>query len=320
MAQLDKLLSVMIQKSAEALYLDEDQPSMLKLEGNDTPVTKPLNGPQVVGLLKRIGADSLLPGGGGADIGPIMQRGVPGMSHVTDGDYFWYHHTDADTVVRALALLDRLSQGGQDNLFYYERIAAEAVFAGQHRATFLYQPLTIETAGGAREWTLNWAYQVDPLSRRLLHADFYRIAMDKLLVVKVPVTVKGEAKGIKQQGGLLDIVHREVEVECLPSDIPEHIEIDINAMHIGDIITLGSLAQANLHIYGDPDTAVVSVTHSRGAQETPASRLRPARDRGCARIRPPVRAARAPAPERPAPGRLGKTRGQGAAPGGEAGG
>ncbi len=54
MAQLDKLLSVMIQKSAEALYLDEDQPSTLKLEGNDAPVTKPLNGPQVVGLLKEI--------------------------------------------------------------------------------------------------------------------------------------------------------------------------------------------------------------------------------------------------------------------------
>jgi len=54
MAQLDKLLSVMIQKSAEALYLDEDQPSTLKLEGNDTPVTKPLNGAQVVGLLKEI--------------------------------------------------------------------------------------------------------------------------------------------------------------------------------------------------------------------------------------------------------------------------
>jgi len=57
-------------------------------------------------------------------------------------------------------------------------------------------------------------YQVDPLSRRLLHADFYRIAMDKTLVVKVPVTVKGEAKASSSRAALLDIVHREVEIEC----------------------------------------------------------------------------------------------------------
>lgn len=53
---------------------------------------------QVVRLLARVGGDSLLAGGGGADIGPIMQRGVPGMSHNTDGDYFWFHHSNADTV------------------------------------------------------------------------------------------------------------------------------------------------------------------------------------------------------------------------------
>ena len=85
-------------------------------------------------------------------------------------------------------------------------------------------------------------YQVDPLTRRLLHVDFYRIAMDKMLVVKVPVTVKGEAKGIKQQGGLLDIVHREIEVECLPADIPESIEIDVTELMLGQAIRLRDVA------------------------------------------------------------------------------
>ena len=51
--------------------------------------------------------------------------------------------------------------------------------------------------------------------------------MDKMLTVTVPVTVKGEPKGVKQQGGLLDIVHHEVDIECLPADIPEHIELDV---------------------------------------------------------------------------------------------
>ncbi len=92
--------------------------------------------------------------------------------------------------------------------------------------------------GGEDVKVLMREYQVDPLSRRLLHVDFYRIAMDKMLVVKVPVTVKGEAKGIKQQGGLLDIVHREIEVECLPADIPEHIEVDVTELMLGQAIRL----------------------------------------------------------------------------------
>jgi large subunit ribosomal protein L25 len=96
--------------------------------------------------------------------------------------------------------------------------------------------------GGEEVKVLMREYQVDPLSRRLLHADFYRIAMDKTLVVKVPVTVKGEAKGIKQQGGLLDIVHREVEIECLPSDIPEHIEVDVSELMLGQAVRLREVA------------------------------------------------------------------------------
>ncbi len=73
-------------------------------------------------------------------------------------------------------------------------------------------------------------YQLDPIDHQLLHADFYAIAMDKVITVTVPVVIKGEPKGVKQQGGIVDFVSREIEVECLPADIPEHIDIDISEL------------------------------------------------------------------------------------------
>jgi large subunit ribosomal protein L25 len=73
-------------------------------------------------------------------------------------------------------------------------------------------------------------FQLDPIDHKLLHADFYAIAMDKLLTVTVPVVIKGEPKGVKQQGGIVDFVSREIEVECLPADIPQHIDIDVTEL------------------------------------------------------------------------------------------
>jgi large subunit ribosomal protein L25 len=115
-------------------------------------------------------------------------------------------------------------------------------------------------------------YQVDPLTRRLLHVDFYRIAMDKLLVVKVPVTVKGEAKGIKQQGGLLDIVHREIEVECLPANIPEAIELDVTELMLGQAIRLRDVATSpTWRPVTDGDVMLVHIVAPRAAVEPAAA-------------------------------------------------
>jgi large subunit ribosomal protein L25 len=126
--------------------------------------------------------------------------------------------------------------------------------------------------GGEEVKVLMREYQVDPLSRRLLHADFYRIAMDKMLVVKVPVTVKGEAKGIKQQGGLLDIVHREVEVECLPSDIPEHIEVDVSELMLGQAVRLREVAtDPKWKPVTDPEVMLVHIIAPRTAAEPVAA-------------------------------------------------
>ncbi len=84
-------------------------------------------------------------------------------------------------------------------------------------------------------------YQVDPVTQKPLHVDFYRIAMDKLLRVTVPVLLKGEPKGVKAQGGVLDFVNRDIEVECLPADIPEHIDIDVSELLLNQGIRVRDL-------------------------------------------------------------------------------
>jgi large subunit ribosomal protein L25 len=90
--------------------------------------------------------------------------------------------------------------------------------------------ISLKLAGSGDTRVLIKEYQLDPVTHQLLHADFHRIAMDRLLQITVPVTVKGEAPGVKQQGGILEYVHRSIEVECLPADIPENVEINIGEL------------------------------------------------------------------------------------------
>jgi large subunit ribosomal protein L25 len=85
-------------------------------------------------------------------------------------------------------------------------------------------------------------YQLDPVTHRLLHADFYELAMDKAISVTVPIQLKGEARGVKQQGGLLDFVTREIQVQCLPADIPEHIAVDVTELMLNQAIRVRDLA------------------------------------------------------------------------------
>jgi large subunit ribosomal protein L25 len=90
--------------------------------------------------------------------------------------------------------------------------------------------ISLKLAGAGDTRVLVKEYQLDPVTHQLLHADFHRIAMDRVLQITVPVTVKGESPGVKQQGGILEYVHRSIEVECLPADIPENIEINIGEL------------------------------------------------------------------------------------------
>ena len=111
-------------------------------------------------------------------------------------------------------------------------------------------------------------YQVDPVHHQLLHADFYRVAMDKVLQVTVPVHLTGDAKGIKAQGGVVDFVHRDLEIECLPADIPEHVVVDVTELMVGqgvrvrDLVTDGKWTAVS-----DADMLIVHVVAPKAEVE-----------------------------------------------------
>ena len=88
-------------------------------------------------------------------------------------------------------------------------------------------------------------YQLDPITHALLHADFYQLAMDKAITVTVPIVLKGEPRGVKLQGGLLDFVTRDIQVLCLPTDIPEHIDVDVTELMLNQSIRVRDLAQSD---------------------------------------------------------------------------
>ncbi len=84
-------------------------------------------------------------------------------------------------------------------------------------------------------------YQVDPVKGRLLHADLLRLSMTTLTRVSVSVETIGEPPGVKSEGGILELQLREIEVECLPGDIPEHLRVDVSNLQIGDHVTVADL-------------------------------------------------------------------------------
>jgi large subunit ribosomal protein L25 len=90
--------------------------------------------------------------------------------------------------------------------------------------------ISLKLAGGGDARVLVKEFQLDPVTHEVLHADFYRIRMDRVIRVTIPVAVKGEPKGVKQQGGVLEFVRREIDIEVLPGDIPEHVEIDVSEL------------------------------------------------------------------------------------------
>jgi large subunit ribosomal protein L25 len=96
-------------------------------------------------------------------------------------------------------------------------------------------------AGGARTKAMIVDWQYEPIKGKLMHIDLKRIAMDKAMRVKVPILLEGVPVGVKMQGGILDQVLREVEIECLPGDIPSHIDMNVSSLGLGNSIRVADL-------------------------------------------------------------------------------
>ena len=149
----------------------------------------------------------------------------------------------------------------------------------------------LEIAGGETTPVMVVDQQVDPIRGTLLHADFKRIDLSKRIRVSVPVTTTGEAKGVKVQGGLLEVITRAIEIECLPDEIPEKFVVDVTELMIGQARRASEVAlTGSMKLVSAPE-AVIAHSVAMRAEEvaTPVE--------GAAVAETPVAGATAPEPE-----------------------
>ncbi|MGB2626416.1 MAG: 50S ribosomal protein L25 [Candidatus Acidiferrum sp.] len=126
--------------------------------------------------------------------------------------------------------------------------------------------------GGKHEPAIVKDWQVDPVSGRLLHVDLLRIAMDVRMKVKVPIHTFGEPAGVKVDGGVYEVVTREVEIECLPADIPTEFKVDISGLRLNQNLRASDLPldPKKMKLLTDPERVLSHVVTLRAEEEKPA--------------------------------------------------
>jgi large subunit ribosomal protein L25 len=156
----------------------------------------------------------------------------------------------------------------------------ESVAIEVHRKTLLdmmkghsgENPIFLLKLGDKERHAMIRNMEVDPVSRQVTHIDFQRVLMDQKVRVAVPVELVGTAVGVKTEGGMLDFVTREIHVECLPGDIPKHVEADITDVHVGQHIEAKDLPlPEGVILLDDPDKVIISLSHSRLETEAEAA-------------------------------------------------
>jgi len=128
--------------------------------------------------------------------------------------------------------------------------------------------LDLSVDGGATKKVLLKEVQHDPLTEEILHVDFVEISMTKKMRARIPVSLTGEPVGVEQEGGILEFLLREIEVECLPGDLVEMIEVDVSGLAIGDSIQVEQVTvPPELAVVTPGDVAVASVSAPRVEEE-----------------------------------------------------
>ncbi len=116
-------------------------------------------------------------------------------------------------------------------------------------------------SGGERSKAMIVDWQYEPIKGKLLHIDLKRIALDKVLRVSVPIFLVGESAGVKQEGGIMEQMLREVEIECLPGDIPSHIDADVSHLTFGKVLRVSELPHSDkIKFITDENQPVAHVT------------------------------------------------------------
>lgn len=129
--------------------------------------------------------------------------------------------------------------------------------------------VNLELGNGENKLALLKDYQVDPIKRELLHVDFYEVLLTEKVRLSIRVITTGEPVGVKRDGGVLQHLLREVEIECLPDRIPGHITVDISELEIGQSIHVKDLkVDGDIKILNDPDEVVVNVVAPEAEEVT----------------------------------------------------
>ena len=171
--------------------------------------------------------------------------------------------------LRRCGKLPAVVYGGEDSAGIPVTVDPKALLEIFHSESGVNTLIDLSVDGGKSGQVLVKEFQVHPTRNELLHVDFYRLALDKKITVCVRIIVKGESLGVKQQGGLVDFIQRDVQVECMPTEIPEKIEVDISELMIGQGVRLrevsGDLPWSPVT---DPDTLLVHVMAPKVEEET----------------------------------------------------